>query len=177
MWCAWAWGVHDHHSHPPHSPHIGCKRLPWRLTSKAIDIVDKRACNIVYPHGVNGISKDDINFLKVDTTILTHNAYTDSYIHTQTTKKSGRTWRSADKLTALLSVLPTILRGFVPAVREGFKKLIWGLRILQGRCINGTEAATLKVQPGSRPLVDDDVDIAHAKIIEGLSMLEGMLCV
>ena len=74
---------------------------------------------------------------------------------------------------ALLHILPTVLRGCVPAVREGFKKVIWGLRILQGRCINGTEAAHWRVQAGSRPLVDDDVHIAHEKIIEGFSMLEG----
>ena len=61
----------------------------------------------------------------------------------------------------------------MPAVREGFKKVIWGLRILQGRCTNGNEAAHWQVQAGSRPLVDDDVQIAHEKIIEGFSLLEG----
>ena len=62
----------------------------------------------------------------------------------------------------------------MPTVREGFKKVIWGLRILQGRCINVIEAVKLKVQPGSRPLMNDDVNIAHDKIIEGFSILEGV---
>lgn len=129
----------------------GCTPLPWRLTDKGIAEVDKRVCNIVYPHGVNGCSKDDNSFLK----------------------KSGRTWRTADKLTALLYILPTVLRGFVPAVRAGLRKLIWGLRVLEGRCINEVEGARMNVHAGSRPICDDDIKFAQKLIIEGLSMLEG----
>ena len=87
----------------------GCKPLPWRLSVHAAQEVDRRVCNIVYPHGVNGCSKDDVGFLL----------------------KSGRTWRTADKLTALLCILPTVLRGYVHAVRVGVRKVIWALRILQ----------------------------------------------
>ena len=129
----------------------GCKPLPWRLTDKAIDEVDKRVCNIVYPHGMNGCSKENISFLK----------------------KSGRTWRTAEKITALLCILPTVLRGFVPVVRAGLRKLIWGLRVLEGRCINGFEGACMNVHAGSRPICDDDIKFAQKLIIEGLSMLEG----
>ena len=114
-------------------------------------MVDQRVCNIVYPHGVNGCSKENIGFLK----------------------KSGRTWRTADKLTALLCILPTVLRDFVPTVRAAFNKVIMGLRLLQGRCTNGNEAASMNVMTGSRPITDDDIKMADKLIIEGLSMLEG----
>ena len=131
---------------------LGCKPLPWRLTTEAIDEVDRRVCEIVYPHGINGCSKEDISFLK----------------------KAGRTWRTSDKITTLLCILPTVLRGFVPAVRAGFRKMIWGLRILEGRCLNGTEAATMRVHAGSHPISVEDIERADLLINEGLSMLEGV---
>ena len=72
----------------------------------------------------------------------------------------------------MLSVT-SVLRHFVPAVRKGLRKVILGLRILQGRCINGNEAAEMNVQPGNRPILDDDIVKAGKLIIEGLSFLEG----
>ena len=131
---------------------LGCKPLPWRLTPRQIDEVDRRVCNIVYPHGIKGVSKDGKSFLK----------------------KPGCTWRTADKLTALLYILPTVLRGFAPAVRAGFRKIILGLRILEGRCINDSEGVRMRVRAGSRPISDEDIERADLLIIEGLSMLEGV---
>ena len=93
--------------------------------------------------------------------------------HTPFPQKSGRVWRTSEKLTALLVILPTVLRGFVPAVRKGLNKVILGLRILQGRCVNGTEAAKMRVHQGDRPIKDEDIAEAESLIIEGLSMLEG----
>ena len=143
--------------HPPH-PHsyslslLGCKPLPWQLPLAAVNVVDKRVLNIVYPHGINGCSKDGISFFK----------------------KSGRTWRTADKITALLSIIPTVTRDYIPAARAGFKKVIWGLRILSGRCVCGAEAVRMRIQRGSRPLVEGDTDRARELIVEGFSILEGM---
>ena len=125
--------------------------MPWRLTREAVEKIDDRVRNIVYPHGINGCSKDGSSFLR----------------------KSGRTWRTADKLTALLTILPVVLRDYVPKVRAGVRKVILGLRILEGRCVNSDEAARLGVQGGCRPLIDGDIDKAERLIIEGLSMIEG----
>ena len=69
----------------------GTKPLPWRLTKNASIEIDERIRSIVYPHGINGCSKGDSSFLR----------------------KSGRTWRTAEKLTALLCILPTVLRDYV----------------------------------------------------------------
>ena len=108
----------------------GSKPLPWRLQKKAIDEADKRVRNIVYPHGTNGCSKDGASFFK------------------------GSLWRTAEKLTALLIILTTSIRDYIPAVRTGLRKLIWGLRILEGRCVNANEAIHVNVQPGKlHPLI------------------------
>ena len=112
----------------------------------------------------------------VHTYMYSHPLHTRTeYIHTHYmhTQKSGSTWRTAQKLTALLCILPTALRDFVPAVRKGFSKVIWGLRILHGRCINGNEAVQMHVQAGNRPIPDSDVAAADKMIIEGFAMLEG----
>ena len=62
----------------------------------------------------------------------------------------------------------------IPEVQTAMTKLITGLRILEGRCVNATEAAFMKVQPGSRPLHEEDINEAEKLILEGLAMLEGM---
>ena len=86
----------------------------------------------------------------------------------------NRVCRSADKLVAFLVILTTALRGYVPEFRAGLRKLIWGLRILQGRCISGEEAFQLNVPKGSRPINDPDIDQSQLLITEGLSMIGGL---
>ena len=125
--------------------------MPWRLSFTALEEVDSRVLKIVYPRGTNGCSKDGLSFFK----------------------KSGRTWRTSEKLMALLHILTTALRGYVPTVRAAVRHLVWGLRILQGRCISESEAKSLKVEPGSSPLSNKDTKKAKPLIIEGLSEIEG----
>ena len=156
-----------------YTTHIGKKPLPWRLTNIAKKKIDRRVRNIVYPHSMNGCSKDSTSFVL----------------------QSGRAWRTAEKLTALLVILPTVLRDYVrcvisphthirahtitthifqiPTVRSGLKKVILGLRILEGRCVSSNEAAQMRVESGSRPLFEEDIEQAETLIIEGLAMLEG----
>ena len=85
-----------------------------------------------------------------------------------------RSWRAADRILALLVILPTVLRDYLPALRAGIRKFVWGLRILRGRCINGAEAYEFGVTAGSTPLTPADIDKADPLIIEGLSMIDGM---
>lgn len=112
--------------------------------------VDRRICRIIYPHGIDGCSNDEGSFIN-----------------------GHRSWRSADRLLALLVILPTVTRDFIPEFRAGLRKLVWGLRLLQGRCINASEAMKAGVLPGSTPLPSADIDKAEKLIIEGLSMMEG----
>ena len=69
--------------------------------------------------------------------------------------------------------MTTALRGYVPIVRSALRKLIWGLRILEGRCISGNEAVALNVQPGCTPLSEEDIEKSSPLVIEGLAELEG----
>ena len=131
--------------------HVGCTPLPWRLSPTALEEVDSRVLKIIYPRGTNGCSKEGVSFFK----------------------KSGRTWRTSEKLLALLRIMPTALRGYVPTVRATLRHLVWGLRILEGRCISESEAKSLNVEPGSSPLSDKDIKKAKPLIIEGLSEMEG----
>ena len=155
-----ATGTHMHtniHAHIPTHSHIpvftttGTGKIPWQLTREAVEVIDARIQRIVYPHGPTGCSKDGAGFIK----------------------NFNRVRRISQKLLAFLVILPTVLRDYVPEVRDGLRKLILGLRILEGRCVNAKEVMELKVPKCSRPLLAADIDKVETLIIEGLSMLEG----
>ena len=124
--------------------------LPWRLTKEAVSDVDARIRSIIYPHNLHGCSNDNGSFIN-----------------------GVCSWRTAEKLLALLNILPTALRDYIPELRAGLRKLSWGLKILEGRCINAQEALKLGVEPGSRPITPTCIKKAEILIAEGLSMLEG----
>ena len=120
-----------------------------------MNVIDARVERIVYPHGPAGCSKEGAGFFK----------------------NLNRARRMSQKLLAFLVILPTVLRGYVREVRTGLRKLILGLRLLEGRCVNAQEARDLNIPFGSRPLFAEDIAKAEVLIIEGLSMLEGNLIV
>ena len=141
-----------HTTHTIKSSHpTGCNPLPWRLDDRELARADARVCNIVYPHGTNGCSKEGVSFFK----------------------KSGRAWRTSEKILAFMRIMTTATRGFIPIFRAALRKLIWGLRILEGRCVSGNEAVSLNVQPGCTPLLESDIEKSSPLIIEGLSEMEG----
>ena len=72
-------------------------------------------------------------------------------------KDMNRVRTSAQKIFALLNILTTVLRDYVPAVRHGLRKLVWGLKILAGRCVSNTEATELNIPSGSRPLTEEEI--------------------
>lgn len=127
--------------------------MPWRLTPEAVEVVDGRIQSIIYPHGPEGCSKDGISFIK----------------------NMNRTRRISQKLLAFLVILPTVLRDYVPEFRQGLRKLVQGLKMLEGRCVNAKEAMDLGVPKGSMPVLKEDIEKAKILIIEGLSMLEGTI--
>lgn len=124
--------------------------LPWRLTSLAKKIVDKRLLNLSYPHYTPVCHIDGESFIY----------------------RSG-IWRTASKIVAFLVLLVPSLRGFVPKLRTGLRLLIWGLRILEGRVFSVHEADKLNIERGFRALKKTDIDKARRLIIEGLSVIEG----
>ena len=66
------------------------------------------------------------------------------------------------------------MRGYVPEVRDGLRKLIWELKILEGRCVNAAEACRLNIQYVSRPISSAEITKAETLINEGLAMIEGL---
>jgi len=130
----------------PNQPHP----LPWRLTSLARNIVNKRLLNISYPHYTPVCSIES-----------------DSFIN-----RAG-IWRTANKLVAFLVLLVPSLRGFLPKLRVGLRSLIWGLRILEGQTLSVNEADAAHLKRGFRALKKSDIKRARTLIIEGLSIIEG----
>ena len=84
--------------HPP---------LPWRLSDEAQGVVNKRVCDISYPHYTPTCSVGDYSFIK-----------------------KGGCWRTAEKIQALCVILIPVLRGYVRAFRTGLRSLVHGLRLL-----------------------------------------------
>ena len=74
---------------------------------------------------------------------------------------------------AFLVILVPALRGFVPKFRAGLRRLIWGIRILEGQCLSVAEADFLNLERGFRALKKSDIAKARILIAEGLSMIEG----
>lgn len=124
--------------------------LPWKLSSLARGIVDKRVLNIIYPHYSPVCNIDGVSFIN-----------------------GGGCWRTASKLIAFLVILVPALRGFVPKFRAGLRRLIWGIRILEGRSLSVTESKSLNLEWGFRALKKSDIAKARILIREGLSMIEG----
>jgi len=124
--------------------------LPWKLSDLARAIVDKRVLNIIYPHYSPVCNIDGVSFIN-----------------------GAGCWRTASKLIAFLIILVPALRGFVPKFRAGLRRLIWGIRILEGQTLSVVEAQSLNLERGFRALKKSDVAKARILIAEGLSMIEG----
>ena len=124
--------------------------LPWRLTSQAKEIVNRRVLGISYPH---------------DTPTCSVGA--DSFIN-----KAG-CWRTASKLTAFLVILVPALRGYVKPFRTGLRSLVHGLRILEGQTYSVNEMDARGLNRGAKALSEADIARATKLILEGLSIIEG----
>ena len=72
-------------------------------------------------------------------------------------------------------VLPTVLRGFVPAVHRAILTLIFALRQLDGQVYSYDDAKALGVRPGSHCIVTADLTSIHKQLLTGLSLLEGCI--
>ena len=127
--------------------------LPWRLTPEAHDVVNRRAATLCYPHysPVCHIGED-------------------SFIN-----RTG-CWRTASKLICFLVILIPILRGFVTTFRAGLRRVVHGLRILEGQTCSVNEAAALNLERGCNIFLrKSNIDLAKLLILTGLAIIEGCI--
>ena len=68
--------------------------LPWRLSGENLDAVDARVCSLVYPH----------------------HCVTVGNIHRSFWKDSTCAWKMSQRIFAMLIIMSTCLRGYIPAL-------------------------------------------------------------
>ena len=126
------------------------KPLPWRLSPQAKETVNRRATTLCYPHytPVCHVGKD-------------------SFFN-----RAG-CWRTASKLLAFLVLLVPLLFGFVKPFREGLRRVVYGLRILQGQTCSFNEAKSLNLEFTNIFLRNSEINKARRLILEGLAIIEG----
>ena len=127
--------------------------FPWRLTREEVKIVNARICRMWWPHYVHKLAKRGHSFLQ----------------------KSCRMWKARDKLAVFLVILPTVLRGCVPAVYQALLTVAYALRRLEGQVVSAAEARRQGVLPGSRVINKRDLPGIHKDLVRGLVMMEGSL--
>ena len=88
---------------------------------------------------------------------------------------SNKVAKTSQKILALTIVLPTVLRGFIPALRRGFRYLTLGLRMLKGQAHSYNECVRLNVEPGSSCFDKKLIPIIKTYILEGLAMSQGAM--
>ena len=127
--------------------------LPWQLSKPALAVVNKRVVQLCYPHYIH----------------MCH-VGGDSFFH-----RAG-CWRTANKLLAFLVILIPVLQGFVKRFREALRRVVHGLRILQGQTCSVNEAAAMNFhRDTSIFLRKSDINKAKNLIITGLSILEAVV--
>ena len=99
---------------------------PWRLSKEQLHICDSRVQNMWWPHYMDPLCYKGHSF-------WTH---------------PDRAWKCKHKHYALLVILPTCLRGFVPEVHTALLMLTSALRHLGGQVICVEEARRRGTIPG-----------------------------
>ena len=127
--------------------------LPWRLSKEDVSAVDARVGNIWWPHYMDTLHYNGYSFFK----------------------KSDRMRKSKHKLFILLVLLPTVLRGYTPAVHKGLVTLVDALRQLQGQVVSERDSKRLGILPGSRFLDRRRLTRLQRQVVKSLIMLEGSL--
>ena len=124
--------------------------LPWRLSPRARGVVNARTISLCYPHY----------------TPVVHIGH-DSFFN------GGSCWRTANMILAFLVILIPVLYGFVKPFREGIRRVVHGLRILEGQTCSVNEAASLNLGCTSIYLRKSQISKARLLILTGLSIIEG----
>ena len=129
----------------------GSPCLPWRLDPEALQTVDDRVRALVYPHNCVTVGNEERSFWRD--------------MHCAS--------KMSQRIFALMNVIPTCLRGYVPLVHRSLLKIVWGLRILDGNVYSFNRCTRLGIEPGSHCLWKAEVAVAHKLIVTGLSLMEG----
>lgn len=124
--------------------------LPWQLSPAAHSVVNTRAVELCYPHYTPVCHIGNDSFLN----------------------RTG-CWRSASKLLCFLVILVPILSGYVTTFRTGLRRVVHGLRILEGRTCSVNEAATMNMEAPKVFLRKSDIVTARLLILIGLAIIEG----
>ena len=114
-------------------------------------VQDRLVLSMWWPHYVDILHKDGHSF-------WTH---------------SDRMWKCLHKYYVFMVILPTSLRGFVPAVHTAILMVVYGLRCLQGQVVSESEAENLGVEPGSRVIDKASIPYYDFVLLLGLVLLEG----
>ena len=125
--------------------------LPWRVNAAGFKDVDQRVLNMVYPHNTERVVKKGKSFLQL----------------TAAACKTGK------KILALTVVLPTVLRGYVHALRRGIRLMVLGLRLIDGQVHSYNECRRLGVEPGSRCIDKRQIEHINRLIVQGIARIEG----
>ena len=88
-------------------------------------------------------------------------------------KKPDRMWKAKHKHFILLVILPTCLRGVVPAVHAGLLQLVDSLRRLFGQVVSAAEAAAKGVERGCKLFDPREVPRLALQLLRGLVLIEG----
>ena len=128
---------------------------PWRLTKNAIHTMNSRVCSMWWPHYCDVLCKNK--------------AGSNQSFWTQT----DLMWKCKHKWYILLTILPTCLRGHVPAVHKAVMMIVSALRNLHGQIVCVEEARRLRVLSGSSVLEKTRISKYGENLVKGLVMLEG----
>ena len=124
---------------------------PWRLSSDAVKVMDKRVCSMWWPHYRDLLCGGG------------HSFWT----------KSDRMYKSIHKFITLMVILPTCLRGYVPKVHTAILVIVNALRRLDGQVLCVEEATKRGVELGSRVIDPTSIPSLRDELIRGLVLLEG----
>ena len=125
--------------------------LPWRLTPAGFDEVSRRIRSLVFPTNTERVLKKGKSFMNLTAAI----------------------GKSAKKHLMLLRILPTVLRGFVQALRRGLRYLVLGWRMLEGQVYSFNKCKSLTIEPGGRSLDPKIIPTAKKLIVKGVTMTIG----
>ena len=127
--------------------------FPWRLSRAQRLLLDERMSTLIWPEKIEKSYYNGASFWT----------------------KPNRIWKAIRKVKLLYFILPTQLRDQVPAVRKALYTFVWAMRRMLGQVHSYKEAEEIKILPGSRTFDQTQINLLHAELTMGLSLLSGCL--
>ena len=124
---------------------------PWRLSKTDVELCDKRVRSMWLPPSVDKLCRDGQSFWTLPDTM----------------------WKSKHKHYILLVLLPTCLRGLVPATHQAILTICNALVHLRGAVLCALELIARGVRPGSQVIKKLRIPMWGKILVRGLVLLEG----